>query len=154
MRTLAPIGAADPLSAVVRLRRADLVDRLGNSAQAARELEQIARDYPDSPLPLSQLGDVLRSKNRFAEAVEAYDRAIARVSAPQRSAWRLFYARGVALERAHDWPKAQADLGARARSRARPALRPQLSRLFLGRQGREPVPGAADADPRGRSPAQ
>jgi Flp pilus assembly protein TadD len=42
--------------------------------------------------------------------VAAYDRALARVKAPQRSAWPLFYARGIAEERAHDWPRAQADL--------------------------------------------
>ncbi len=110
LRTLAPIGPTDPMIAVVRLRRATFADRAGNSEDAARELEQLARDYPDSPLPLAQLGDLLRSKNRYADAIGAYDRAIARVQAPQRSAWPLFYARGISEERSHDWPRAQADL--------------------------------------------
>jgi tetratricopeptide (TPR) repeat protein len=110
LRTLAPVGTTDPLIAVVRLRRADLTERLGKTEEATRELDQIAHDYPDSPLPLAHLGDILRSKSRFGEAVAAYDRALARVKAPQRSAWPLFYARGIAEDRAHDWPRAQADL--------------------------------------------
>ncbi|MBV8578352.1 MAG: tetratricopeptide repeat protein [Acetobacteraceae bacterium] len=110
IRALAPVGTSDPLIGVVRLRRADLTERLGKTEEATRELEQLARDYPDSPLPLEHLGDILRSKNRFPEAVTAYDRALARLKAPRRSAWPLFYARGIAEERAHDWPHAQADL--------------------------------------------
>jgi tetratricopeptide (TPR) repeat protein len=108
--TLAPVGAGDPLLALVRLRRAGLAERGGNTEQAIAELEHAAREYPDSPMPLAQEGDLLRSKNRFADAVAAYDRALARMKAPLRSAWPLFYARGIAQERSHDWPKAQADL--------------------------------------------
>ncbi len=58
-----------------------------------------------------QLGDLLRSKKRFTEAVAAYDEAVRRAEAekmPER--WTLFYDRGVALERAHQWPRAEADL--------------------------------------------
>ncbi len=110
LRTLAPVGPNDPMIAVVRLRRAVFEDRAGRTEEAERELAQLAHDYPDSPLPLAQLGDLLRSKNRFADAIGAYDRAIARVQAPKRSAWPLFYARGIAEERSHDWPRAQADL--------------------------------------------
>lgn len=110
IKTLSPIPQTDPLISVVRLRRAAFTERAGNSEDAARDLEQIARDYPDSPLPLALLGDLLRGKNRYAEAITVYDRAIARVRAPQRSAWPLFYARGISQERARNWPLAQADL--------------------------------------------
>jgi Flp pilus assembly protein TadD len=54
-------------------------------------------------------GDLLRDKNRFPEAVAAYDRALAHTGSPSRSVWPLLYARGVAHERAHQWPKAEAD---------------------------------------------
>lgn len=110
LKTLAPVPATDPLISVVRLRRAMFTERAGNSEDAARDLEQIGRDYPDSPLPLAQLGDLLRGKNRYAEAIGAYDRAIGRVRAPQRSAWPLFYARGISQERSGNWTMAQADL--------------------------------------------
>jgi tetratricopeptide (TPR) repeat protein len=110
LAALAPVPADDPLAPVVRLRRAALEDQLGRTEEATQLLEQLAHDFPDSPLPYAQLADTLRAKNRFAEAISAYDRAIARQGEqPRRSAWPLFYARGITYERSHQWPKAEAD---------------------------------------------
>lgn len=110
LAVLAPVPASDPLSAVVRLRRASFTEHLGRTEEAMRELETLAQEYPSSPLPLAQEGDVLRAKNRFADAVQAYDRALARVQTPTRNVWPLFYSRGISEERAHQWPRAEADL--------------------------------------------
>jgi tetratricopeptide (TPR) repeat protein len=109
LRMLNDVPATDPLIAIVQLRRVALVDRLGRSDDAMRDLERMARDYPDSPLPDSQRGDLLRIKQRFPDAVVAYDKAIARVTHPTQSDWILFYDRGVAEERSHAWQKAEAD---------------------------------------------
>jgi tetratricopeptide (TPR) repeat protein len=107
---LAAVPADDPVIGVVRLRRAAIEERLGHSDTAMHDLEQIAHDYPASALPYAQEGDALRARNRYPEAVVAYDRAIARQGeTPVRSSWPLFYARGIAHERAHQWPKAEAD---------------------------------------------
>ena len=108
-RILAAIPPSDPLSAIVQLRRAALQDQMGHSSEAMAALEQVAREHQDSALPLAQEGDMLRAQSRFEEAVAVYDRAIGRVPNPQRSAWPLFYARGIAEERSHQWPKAEAD---------------------------------------------
>jgi len=72
-------------------------------------LEALAQQYPDRPEPLAQIADDLRLHNHFREAVAAYDRAVARIGTPTRTNWPLFYERGVALERAGEWPKAEAD---------------------------------------------
>ena len=109
LRTLNEVPASDPLIAIVQLRRAALVDRLGRSDDAMHDLERLARDYPDSPLPDEQRGDILRSKQRFPDAVAAYDKAILRTTRPAASDWVLFYDRGVAEERSHMWQKAEAD---------------------------------------------
>jgi len=109
LRMLNEVPATDPLISIVQLRRVALVDRLGRSDDAMRDLERIARDYPDSPLPDVQRGDLLRMKQRFPDAVVAYDRAIARISHPASSDWVVFYDRGVAEERSHSWQKAEAD---------------------------------------------
>jgi tetratricopeptide (TPR) repeat protein len=109
LRTLNEVPATDPLIAIVQLHRAALVDRLGRSDDAMHDLERLARDYPDSPLPDEQRGDILRSKQKFPDAAVAYDRAIARVPHPAASDWVLFYDRGVAEERSHLWQKAEAD---------------------------------------------
>lgn len=109
LAVLRPVAPDDPLIGVVRLRRAALTERMGQTEDALRMLEQIARDYPARPEPLAMQGDILRSKRRFADAVEAYNVAIARVPHPGRNAWPLFYDRAIALERAHQWTRAEAD---------------------------------------------
>lgn len=107
---LAPVPPEDPLAGVVRLRRAILADRMEQTEQALAGLEQLARDYPDSPLAYAQAGDILRAKHRFQDAVASYDRAIARTGGPRRNTWTLYYARGIANDRAGNWPKAERDL--------------------------------------------
>jgi len=109
-RILANVAADDPLIGLVRLRRATIAEHAGNTEDALRDLEQLARDYPDSSLPYASMADILRQKHRYAEAVLAYDKALARVSSPRRGTWSLFYARGIAHDRAHNWAKAEADL--------------------------------------------
>lgn len=109
-QVLATVPPGDPLIGVVRLRLASLAERAGRTDEALRELEQLARDYPDSPQPYATLADILRQKNRYAEAVSAYDKAIARIASPKRGTWPLFYARGIAHDRAHEWRKAERDL--------------------------------------------
>jgi Flp pilus assembly protein TadD len=109
LAVLAVVPETDPLISVVQLRRAGLMAEAGDTDAATRLLEQIAHDSPDRPEPLARLGDLLRSKNRFSEAAEAYDRAIARIPHPDRNDWPLFYDRGVSFERAKQWPKAESD---------------------------------------------
>lgn len=72
-------------------------------------LESLGSRYPEIGLVHSTLGDALRRNERFAEAAEAYGRAIALIETPTQRHWPLFYSRGVAYERAGDWPKAEAD---------------------------------------------
>ena len=108
-RTLAGVPPSDPLAVVVTLRRANLLDGAGQEVEATRMLEALAQEYPDRPEPLIQIGDSLRRRNRFHEAAEAYDRAVARVATPSRANWPLFYERGIAYERDGQWAKAEAD---------------------------------------------
>jgi len=107
--TLASVAPSDPLAPIVVLRRASLLDSMGQEAEADRMLKALAEQHPDRPEPLVQIADNLRLRGRFAEAVAVYDRAVARIGTPTRANWPLFYERGVALERAGEWPKAEAD---------------------------------------------
>ncbi len=109
LQMLAGIPASDPIASVVRLRRVSLTERLGHTDDALQELERLAHDYPDSPLPEIALGDMLRMKQRFPAAIAAYDRAAARIGQPKASDWPLFYSRGITYERAGQWQKAEAD---------------------------------------------
>jgi Flp pilus assembly protein TadD len=70
----------------------------------------MAEQQPQQPDALIALGDLLRRHQRWTEAAGAYDRAIAVMGKPDRSQWPIYYARGVALERAGQWNRAEADL--------------------------------------------
>ena len=79
------------------------------------DLQRIARDYPDSPVPPMREGDMLRGKQRFAEAIAAYDRAIARIKAPTRE-------RLAGLLRSRHLLRARAPMDARPRPTSSDAL--------------------------------
>jgi tetratricopeptide (TPR) repeat protein len=111
---LAPVTDQDPMAGVVRLNRAALANRIGHPDEALKLLEKLSHDYPDSPAPEVEAGDILREKNRYPEAIEAYGRAIARTATAAKgdgigNSWVLYYARGVAYERSHQWPDAETD---------------------------------------------
>jgi tetratricopeptide (TPR) repeat protein len=106
---LAPVAKSDPLRPVVELRIAELQDRGGNADGALHTLSRLEADMPAQPEPWALQGAILREQHRWAEAAAAYDNAIAHVSVPSRANWSLFYERGIAEERSHAWPKAEAD---------------------------------------------
>ena len=110
LAALAPVPIDDPLAPLVELRRAALLDDNGQTDASIALLEKLSREHPDRPEPRAQLGDVLRRKERFVDAAAAYGAAIGKLGTPNRANWPLFYARGIALERANQWPKAEADL--------------------------------------------
>jgi tetratricopeptide (TPR) repeat protein len=103
------IAADDPLAGLAGLRRASLLDRLDRPEPAIAEFRRVAAAYPGASQPPARLADMLRSRQRWAEAAAAYDEAIRRVAAPAAGHWPLFYARGIARERNGDWPSAEAD---------------------------------------------
>ena len=103
------LPATDPLAGMVGLRRAALQDRLDRPEEAAAEFRRIAAAFPAASLPHARLGDLLRSRQRWADSAAAYDEAIRRVPAPSAANWPLFYARGIARERSGNWPDAEAD---------------------------------------------
>ncbi len=109
LRELQSIQHTDPLAALVDLRRAGLLDRVGRADAALALLGRMEQTFPDRPEPWAMQGGLLREQHRYAEAVAAYDQAVARVPNPTRANWPLFYERGIALERANRWPEAEAD---------------------------------------------
>jgi tetratricopeptide (TPR) repeat protein len=109
LQVLEPVPDDDPLAPLVQLRRAELEDRLGDTEAALHILDDLAARFPNRPEPWALQGDILRQKHRYTEAVAAYDKAVAAVPRPTQGNWPLFYDRGIALERSHHWPRAEAD---------------------------------------------
>lgn len=105
-----PEGSA--FSWIVRLRIADELQQLDETEMALAELDRLAAERPDSYEPLSRKGNLLRIKERFAEAAEAYDGAVQRLEQQgeiEPHHWSLLYFRGIALERSGQWARAEAD---------------------------------------------
>ncbi|MBL6081523.1 tetratricopeptide repeat protein [Belnapia sp. T18] len=107
---LGQVAADDPLAPVIALRRAALLDKLKRTEEAVALLRGLAGANPSLPQPPARLGDLLRRHERFAEAAEAYDQALARSGPVDSADWPLFYARGIARERSGQAVAAEADL--------------------------------------------
>ncbi|MBV9824836.1 MAG: tetratricopeptide repeat protein [Alphaproteobacteria bacterium] len=108
---LGEIPQGTPYYWSARLRAAVNLDTLERSDEAIAQLKTMTAEKPDLIAADAELGDILRNKKRYAESVTAYDEALKRTAAdglPER--WSLFYDRGVALERAGEWKRAETDL--------------------------------------------
>ncbi|SDD64497.1 tetratricopeptide repeat protein [Belnapia rosea] len=110
LATLNQIAADDPLTPVIVLRRAALLDKLNRTEEAVGLLRGLADANQTLPQPPARLGDLLRRRERFAEAAQAYDQALSRSGPVDPSDWPLFYARGIARERSGQAAAAEADL--------------------------------------------
>ena len=93
------------------MHRARAYASLDRFEDAAALLEAEAEARLNDPFPLGELGHLLRGEKRFEDAVAAYDRAIARTEGQAGARhWRLYYGRGIALERSRRWDLAERDL--------------------------------------------
>jgi tetratricopeptide (TPR) repeat protein len=88
---------------------ADCQQKLKDIDGAIATLEGLVAQRPNRMEAIVELGDLYRRDQRFAEAIATYDRVIAGIKEPAARDWTLFYARGVAHERAKQWAKAEPD---------------------------------------------
>ncbi len=91
------------------LGRAQALRASGRTDAAIEVLTQLGKSHGDLPIVHISLGNLLRGLERFDEATEAYDRAVALVGEPQPSQWSLFFSRGITHERSGRWEQAEAD---------------------------------------------
>ncbi|NKB21598.1 MAG: tetratricopeptide repeat protein [Alphaproteobacteria bacterium] len=103
------VDPKSPVSWSARLRRASSLDEMGKTQDAIALLEKMAEERKDRFEPLIRIGDLHRSKKKFEDAIASYDRAIKRVGTLEKNHWSLLYARGIAFERAKQWPNAEKD---------------------------------------------
>lgn len=99
----------DPSFHAAELGRAEALRNAGKQEAAIEVLEQLAESHGDLPRVHSSLGNALRQLERYAEAAEAYSRAIDILGEPIAGDWFDFYARGISYERTDEWEKANAD---------------------------------------------
>jgi tetratricopeptide (TPR) repeat protein len=108
-KVYAAINPASPFYWSARVRMALNFDDLDQPEQAITHLRELAAERPHEAEPMITLGNILRGRDRFEEAVPVYDEAIARIGTLVNRHWSLLYARGMALERSKQWSRAEKD---------------------------------------------
>jgi len=102
-----PSGA--PFRALGQLRAALSLDALDRTAEAEEAFKKAIQANPDDLQSYISYGNMLRGRERFAEAAGIYGEAIDRIPEPAPSDWSLFYYRGISYERSKEWAKAEND---------------------------------------------
>jgi len=99
----------DPSFFSAEIGRANVLVRAGKTDAAIEVLQQLSKARPEIAMVWTSLGDLFRREQKYAEAVAAYDRAIALLPSEQPGQWGLYFARGIAHEQLDNLPAADAD---------------------------------------------
>ncbi len=75
--------------------------------EAEQHLATVLELAPDDVRAYLALGGVYAAQEKYREAADTYERAVARIGEPTREHWNVFYQRGIAYERLKEWPKAE-----------------------------------------------
>ena len=108
--TYAKVPNADPVFHIAELGRAEALYALDRTDAAIEVLQALTRSHGNLVSVHKTLGDVLRREERFADALPAYDAAIALTEANGNGGdWVLHYSRAVCHERLKNWDRAEPD---------------------------------------------
>jgi tetratricopeptide (TPR) repeat protein len=99
-----------PLERSALIQRAIDLDGADRSDEARADLQKLVAAAPTDLEAITALGNLERGRKQFAECADTYAKALAAMPSPDKSAWTLFYFRGICYERSKQWPKAEADL--------------------------------------------
>ncbi len=109
LRAFGEIPSDSPLASAARLRQAWALD----SGEQTDEAIALLRDYlavdPEDTDIRSTLGDILRTEERFEEALVEYNKSVEAIGEPAQGDWFLFFTRGIAYEQLDRWEEAEAD---------------------------------------------
>ena len=107
---LGKISPTSPVSWQARLRMAALDAQEDRLEPAIARLRALVAEKPARIDAALTLADLLRSKERYADSVAAYNVAVQRLQKVEERHWVVFFGRGIVLERTKQWLKAEADM--------------------------------------------
>ncbi|MEP1210055.1 MAG: tetratricopeptide repeat protein [Rhizobiaceae bacterium] len=93
---------------IARLEQALNLDEIGKREEARELLDSLVEEAPDDLILHLSYGAVLARHEEYDDAIDVYNKIIARIDQPRRLHWNLFYRLGIAHERTKQWPKAEA----------------------------------------------
>ena len=103
-----PKGTA--LQASIDIRKAVNLNSMDRVDDAKAVLDALAAKHPKDIRSLEAVGNILRSRKRYREAIDYYTRVLALLPKEEKRHWTYWYARGTSYERIKNWPKAEKDL--------------------------------------------
>jgi tetratricopeptide (TPR) repeat protein len=106
------IAKSSPYRRVAMVQAAVDEARLNRNDRAIDDLKEVVSGHPDDAEAWTALGDVYRGVDKYADAADAYDKAIAIRGSNRADSWPLLYARAVSYEQSGHWSLAEADLKA------------------------------------------
>jgi len=103
------VDPASPLKREAEIQAAVNLDSLDRVDEAKARIDALVEQDPTDRTALISGGAVMRAHERFAEALQYYDRAIRLIETPTQDDWQLYYFRGISHERTDQWALAEAD---------------------------------------------
>jgi tetratricopeptide (TPR) repeat protein len=104
------IDTASPIYWLSRIRVTEVYEAGNQIDQAVAMLKELSKDETVRTQALVSLGDIYRRHDRFENAIEAYNQALAGIPKITEEHWPIIYARGMAEERLNNWKLAEKDL--------------------------------------------
>ena len=101
------IDAKSPFHRRAALEYALNLNTMKENDKAEKMLRDLIAEDPDDLIAYSTLGGVLSQQEKYREAADVYDAAVARIIKPESYQWNLYYRRAIAYERLKEWDKAE-----------------------------------------------
>lgn len=103
------VPKASPLRRNAELQIALSLDAAGKQPEAIKRLKRLIAANPHDIDALTTLATIYRTGKRYDESAKIYTKAIDSITEANDRNWLIYYFRGIAYERAQQWPKAEAD---------------------------------------------
>jgi Flp pilus assembly protein TadD len=105
------VPANSPLKRNAQIQLATDLDSVDRSDEAIKILKAVAAEDPKDVEAVMALGNIERSRKKFADCVQTYSQGLNGLPAPnEKNNWVYYYYRGICEERSKQWSKAEADM--------------------------------------------
>jgi tetratricopeptide (TPR) repeat protein len=105
------VPASSPLKRNAQIQQATDLDASDRSEEAIKILKNVTAQDPKDLEALMALGNIERSRKKFADCTQTYTQGInALPAANEKSSWVYYYFRGICEERSKQWSKAETDM--------------------------------------------
>jgi tetratricopeptide (TPR) repeat protein len=109
-KTYERVPLNSPLQRNAQIQLALNLDTLEKTDEAKAQLEKLIAANPGDLEAIMALGNVLRGRKQFSECADVYSKGVDTIVKAEKSHWVIYYFRGICLERAKQWAKAEVDL--------------------------------------------